>query len=311
VIDFTKQAVVVTGAGRGLGRLYALELARRGAAVVVNDVGSTVRGEGADNGVAESVVTEIESSGGVAVASYDSVGTPEGGEAIVQTALDHFGRLDVVVNNAGILLPGRIDDLPVDEWRRMLNVHLDGSFYVSKPAFRVMRGQGYGRFVFVTSSLGIFGGGAPHYGAAKAGIAGLSNNVAIEGAACGIRSNCVLPFGHSRMVELGVGDRADVTGEATFVDAIDPDLVVPMVIFLASRECELTHQMYSACAGRFARVFIALGQGWLAEASSKPTAEDIAAHLDEVSAVDPYLIPDSTFDEVLDICTRRGLSISR
>jgi NAD(P)-dependent dehydrogenase (short-subunit alcohol dehydrogenase family) len=228
----------------------------------------------------------------------------------VQTALDRFGRLDVVVNNAGILLPGSIEDLAVDDWRRMLNVHLDGSFHVTQPAFRAMKARGYGRFVFITSSLGIFGGGTPHYGSAKAGIAGLSNNVAIEGAAHGILSNCVLPFGHSRMVNLGVGDREDVTGEATFVDAIEAELVVPMVVFLASRDCEFTHRMYSACAGRFARVFIGLGQGWLSEAGSRPTADDVAAHIDEVSATEPSIIPESILDEILDICERRGLSIS-
>ena len=318
MIDFTDQVAIVTGAGRGLGRLYARELARRGAAVVVNDIGSTVQGEGSDASVADAVVAEIEDAGGTAAASHDSVGTPSGGEAIVQTALDRFGRLDVVVNNAGILMPGSIGDLDPQDWRRMLNVHLDGSFHVSQPAFRAMKARGYGRFVFITSSLGIFGGGPPHYGSAKAGVAGLSDNIAVEGAPHGIRSNCVLPFGHSRMVsagsdpdaDAGSGDRGAPAGPATFVDAIEAELVVPMVVFLASRECDFTHRRYSACAGRFARVFTALGRGWLAEAGSKPTADDIAVHIDEVSAVEPYIIPDSISDEILEVCDRRGVSIA-
>jgi NAD(P)-dependent dehydrogenase (short-subunit alcohol dehydrogenase family) len=315
MIDFTDQVAIVTGSGRGLGRMYALELARRGAAVVVNDIGSTMQGDGADAGVADAVVAEIEGAGGLAVASHHSVSTAAGGEAIVQTALDRFGRVDVVVNNAGILLPGAIDDVEGEDWRRMLNVHLDGSFHVSQPAFPAMKSQGYGRFVFITSSLGIFGGGPPHYGSAKAGIAGLSNNVAIAGAAHGIRSNCVLPFGHSRMVTGDADtdtdrDRGPLAGGATFVDAIEAELVVPMVVFLASRDCDFTHRMYSACAGRFARVFIALGRGWLSEAGSAPTADDIAVHIDEVSAVEPYIIPESIADEILEVCERRGVSIS-
>jgi NAD(P)-dependent dehydrogenase (short-subunit alcohol dehydrogenase family) len=178
-----------------------MELARRGASVVVNDLGGTMQGEGSDANVADQVVREIQAAGGVAVSSYDSVATPEGGQAIVQTALDRFGRVDAVVSNAGIYGTTPFDELGVDEWRRMLNVHLDGSFHLSQPAFRVMKSQGYGRFVFISSSAGIFGQpGAAHYAAAKAGIVGLTNIIAIEGAGHGILANSVLPFGFSRMV---------------------------------------------------------------------------------------------------------------
>ena len=183
MIDFTGQVAIVTGAGRGLGRLYAIELARRGAAVVVNDLGGTMQGHGSDSTVADQVVKEIGDSGGTAVSSAESVATPEGGEAIVHAAVDRFGRLDAVVSNAGIFHTVGFDELKVDDWRGMLSVHLDGGFYLSQPAFRVMKSQGYGRFVFITSSAGMFGQpNSAHYAAAKAGLVGLANAIAVEGA---------------------------------------------------------------------------------------------------------------------------------
>jgi len=306
-IDFKDQVVIVTGAGRGLGRLYALEFAKRGAAVVVNDLGGSMQGDGADRSVAEQVVEEIRRNGGKAVASQDSVATPEGGEAIVRSAVENFGRLDAVISNAGIFGSVDFECLTPEQWRRMLNVHLDGSFYLSQPAFRVMKAQGYGRFVFTSSSAGLFGQPQEaHYAAAKAGIFGLSNVVAIEGEEHGIKANSVLPFGYSRMVTETVGG-ADAAAQIPFLQLIDPKLVVPMVVFLASRACELSHQGYSAGAGRYARVFAGLGEGWLAPAGSEPTAEDIAANLGKVSATEPYTVPASIVDEVMQISTRRGL----
>ncbi len=309
MIDFSEQVVVVTGAGRGLGRLYALDLARRGASVVVNDVGGTMQGHGSDASVAEQVVKEIESHGGAAVASSDSVATPEGGETIVQTAVETFGRLDAVVSNAGIFDTHPFDELPVEDWRRMLNVHLDGSFFLSQPAYRVMKKQGGGRFVFITSSAGLFGQpNSAHYAAAKAGIVGLANVIAIDGAPHGILANTVFPFGYSRMVTETVGDRDELGDEVPFLRAIEPELVVPMVVFLASRACTFTHQNFSACAGRFARVFVGLGEGWVAS-GGPPTAEDIDAHLTEIAATEPFTVPDSIFDEVAQICTRLGIAL--
>jgi NAD(P)-dependent dehydrogenase (short-subunit alcohol dehydrogenase family) len=201
MIDFTDQAVVVTGAGRGLDRLYALDLAKRGASVVVNDLGGSMGGEGADTTVADEVVDEITQGGGKAVASHDSVDSPEGGESIVQAAIEHFGRLDAVVSNAGIFNSIAFEEMTPDLWRQMLKVHLDGGFHLSQPAFKIMKKQGYGRFVFISSSGGMFGQHLEaHYGAAKAGLVGLSNVIALEGAEHGILSNTVLPFGFSRMV---------------------------------------------------------------------------------------------------------------
>ncbi len=307
LIDFHDQVVLVTGAGRGLGRQYALELARRGAAVVVNDLGGSMAGQGSDAEIADQVVAEITAAGGTAVASYDSVESPEGGEAIVRTAVDSFGRLDAVISNAGIFNSIPFDELSPEDWRRMLSVHLDGGFYLAQPAYRVMKNQGYGRFVFIASSAGMFGQHLEaHYAAAKAGLVGLTNVIALEGAPHGILANTVLPFGVSRMVTETLGD-PKVLEENGFFKAIRPELVAPLVVYLASRGCELTHQNFSACAGRFARVFVGLGEGWMAPQDTDPTADDIAAHLSEVTATEPFTVPGSIYDEVFEVTGRLGV----
>ncbi len=316
-VDFGGQVAVVTGAGRGLGRLYALELARRGASVVVNDLGGTMRGDGADASVADEVVAEIERAGGTAVASHDSVATAEGGAAIVQAALDAFGRLDAVISNAGIFGTVAFEDMPADDWRRMIDVHVNGSFYLAQPAYRVMKQQAYGRFVFIASSAGLFGQPmSAHYAAAKSGIFGLSNVIAIEGAAHGILSNCVLPFGHSRMVTETMGDAARMVADHdagaqqdSFLTAIRAELVVPIAVYLASRACTSTHEAYSACAGRFARVFAGLADGWVAP-DGDPTADDVAEHFSEISATEPFTIPGSIFDEIVTVCDRLGVALA-
>jgi NAD(P)-dependent dehydrogenase (short-subunit alcohol dehydrogenase family) len=270
MIEFTDQVAIVTGAGRGLGRLYALELARRGASVVVNDLGGTMHGVGSDARVADAVVAEIRAAGGAAVASYDSVDTPEGGQAIVGAAVDAFGRVDAVVSNAGIFNSIPFDQLSPEDWRHMLRVHLDGGFYLSQPAYKVMAKQKYGRFVFISSSAGNFGQPMEaHYAAAKTGLVGLSNVIAIEGATHGILSNTVLPTGFSRMVTETVGDEKFLA-ESGFMRAIRAELVVPLVTFLASSACDFTHRNYSACAGRYARVFMGLGRGWVADSDGEP-----------------------------------------
>ena len=308
MIDFTSQVAIVTGAGRGLGRLYALELARRGASVVVNDLGGSMHGDGADTRVADEVVGEILAVGGSAVASHDSVDTPEGGQAIVDTAVEEFGSIDAVVSNAGIFNSIAFDELSVDDWRRMLRVHLDGGFHLSQPAFRVMKRNGGGRFVFISSSAGVFGQPMEaHYAAAKTGLVGLTNVIAIEGAAHGILANAVLPTGFSRMVTETVGDEKFLA-ESGFMRAIRAELVVPLVVYLASRACDFTHRNYSACAGRYARAFIGLGHGWLADTDGTVTADDITAHIAEISATEKFVIPDSIVDEVLEVCDRLGIS---
>jgi NAD(P)-dependent dehydrogenase (short-subunit alcohol dehydrogenase family) len=272
-------------------------------------VGGTMGGDGADPAVADDVVQEILTAGGHAVATHDSVDSPEGGQKIVDTAINTFGRLDVVVSNAGIFQTAPFDQLTPTDWRRMLSVHLDGGFYISQPAFKIMKQQRSGRFVFVVSSAGLFGQpNSAHYAAAKAGLLGLLNVIAVEGADHGVLANSVLPFGLSRMVTETLGGDESAVAESMFLQAIDPELVVPMVTFLASRACELTHQNFSACAGRYARAFVGLGHGWLAESGARPSAEDIAAHLREASATEPFIVPTSIFDEIADICTRRGIT---
>lgn len=304
MIDFRGQVAVVTGAGRGLGRLYALELARRGASVVVNDLGGTMHGDGADASVADRVAEEITVAGGLAVSSHDSVDSPEGGEAIVQTAVENFGRLDAVVSNAGIFNSAPFDELSPDDWRRMLRVHLDGGFYLAQPAFRVMKKQNYGRFVFISSTAGMFGQHLEaHYAAAKAGLVGLTNIIALEGAPHGILANTVLPTGFSRMVIETVGDTAALE-ESGFIDMIKPELVTPIVVYLASRACEFSHRNYSAIGGRYARVFIGLAEGWLAERGSEPTADDVAAHIAEISATERFTVPETNYEEVFEITQR-------
>ena len=306
MIDFKGQAVIVTGAGRGMGRLYALEFARRGASVVVNDLGGATAGGGADPTVAEAVVDEIRAAGGAAVASADSVATPQGGAAIVRAAVEAFGRLDAVVSNAGIVNNTAFDELTAEQWRTMLSVHLDGAFYLSQPAFRVMMAQGYGRFVFISSSAGMFG--VPHqahYAAAKGGIFGLKNIIAIEGQAHGVLANNVLPWGYTRMIVEPNADRPEIL-EMPIFKLMDPELVTPLVVYLASRACQASHHDYSAAAGRYARIFTAVGEGWLSEAGSRPTADDLAAHFETMAATTPFYVPFSASDEAAEICARRG-----
>jgi NAD(P)-dependent dehydrogenase (short-subunit alcohol dehydrogenase family) len=311
-INFKDQVVVVTGAGRGLGRLYALDTAGRGAAVLVNDIGGTMGGDGKDPAVADEVVAEIEAAGGRAVADHESVDTPEGGQAIVDHAVDAFGRVDAVVSNAGIFQTLPFEDLTAEDWRRMRRVHLDGAFFLAQPAYRVMKAQGYGRFVMIASSAGLFGQPlASHYAAAKAGIFGLTNVIALEGAAHGILANAVLPFGQSRMVWETIGQEPPRGGDGEgFTGAIKPEFVVPIVTYLASRACTFGHHNYSAGAGRYARVFVGLGPGWLADRGSAPTADDIDAHIEEVSATEPFTVPMSIVDEVIEICNRVGIQLA-
>jgi NAD(P)-dependent dehydrogenase (short-subunit alcohol dehydrogenase family) len=283
-----------------------LDLASRGASVVVNDLGGSVGGEGADTSVADLVVDEITNAGGSAVASYDSVDSPEGGEAIVGAAVEHFGRLDAVVSNAGIFNSIAFEEITSAQWRQMLRVHLDGGFYLSQPAFKVMKKQAYGRFVFISSSGGMFGQHLEaHYGAAKAGLVGLSNVISLEGAEHSILSNTVLPFGFSRMAA-GTMDPKTLE-DSRLKDLIPPEKVVPMVTYLASRACECTHQNYSACAGRYARVFIGLGHGWLPDASVTASADDIAEYFRAVAQTESYTIPGNIYEELFSVVSRLGI----
>ncbi|HEY1967853.1 MAG TPA: SDR family oxidoreductase [Pseudonocardia sp.] len=289
-ISFIDRVAIVTGAGGGLGKTYALDLAARGASVVVNDLGGSAAGVGSDSSAAQKVVDEIVAAGGRAVPSYDSVSTPEGGAAIVQAALDNFGRVDVVINNAGILRDKTFAKLENQDLDAVLDVHLKGAFYVSQPVFRAMKENGYGRFVFTASNAGVFGNfGQTNYGAAKMGLVGLSNVLAIEGAKANIKSNVICPIARTRMTEELLGSLAEL---------VEPELVTPMVVYLASESCEYSHEVFSAGGGRYARVFVGLAPGWFAGKGAKVTADDIAGHIDEIRNQDGYIVPGSVADEL-------------
>jgi len=288
-IRFDDRVAVVTGAGGGLGRTYALELGRRGAKVVVNDLGGAMDGTGGGSSMADQVVKEVEEAGGTAVSNYDSVATPEGGESIIQTALDQFGQVDIVINNAGILRDKSFVKLSPEELEIVIDVHLKGAFYVSQPAFRAMKERGYGRFIHTSSAAGLFGNfGQSNYGAAKMGLVGLSNVLAVEGAKNNILSNVIAPLAKTRLTEDLLGPMAD---------RVEPDKVTPLVVYLASEQCQETHSVYSVGGGRFARIFVGLGSGW-AKKGETPTAEEIAAHFQEIHEPGDFIIPSSIADEM-------------
>lgn len=290
LIGFDQQVAIVTGAGGGLGRTYAVELARRGARVVVNDLGGNVDGTGGTTRAADDTVEEILNGGGEAVASYDSVGTPEGGAAIVATALEAFGTVDILINNAGILRDRSFARLESSELAAVVDVHLLGAFHVTQPAFRVMKEKGYGRLLFTASAAGIWGNfGQSNYGAAKMGLVGLSNVLAIEGAKYGITSNVIAPAARSRMTMEILGD---------LIEKLDPELVMPLALLLVSGDCEITHEVFSLGGGHYARVFIGLTPGWTAPAETRPTLEDIREHLGEIRNEDAYIVPASLADEM-------------
>jgi NAD(P)-dependent dehydrogenase (short-subunit alcohol dehydrogenase family) len=290
-ITFDGRVAVVTGAGGGLGREYALELGRRGARVVVNDLGGAVDGTGSSTAAADVVVDEIRANGGEAVPNYDSVSTREGGGAVIQCALDTFGTVDVVINNAGILRDHSFANMTFDEVDAVIDVHLRGAFHVSQPAFVVMKEKGYGRFVHTTSASGLFGNfGQANYGAAKAGIMGLSNVLAIEGAKYNVMSNAVAPIARTRMTE-------DLLGP--FADMVDPKQVMPMVVYLCSEANEYTHEVFTVGGGRYGRIFIGTNRGWLAGQAVVPEVEQVADHIDEVRDISHFEIPLSNNEEIM------------
>ena len=287
-INFENKTVVVTGAGNGLGKAYALEFAKRGANVVVNDIGGSVTGDGSENAPANVVVEEINSSGGSAVANYDSVATKQGGESIIQSALSNFGTVDAVVNNAGILRDKSFAKMEEDDLNAIIDVHLKGTFFVCQPAFIQMKEQGYGRFVNVSSPSGLFGNfGQLNYGAAKMGIVGLTNVLAIEGIKYNINANVIAPNAATRMTETLFGE--DMSKLLTV------DNITPLVVYLASEQCEITHEIFSAGGGRFARIGISTDVGYF-NASAK--AEDIFDNIDEIRDLSNSIYPTSLADEL-------------
>jgi NAD(P)-dependent dehydrogenase (short-subunit alcohol dehydrogenase family) len=274
-LRYDGRVAIITGAGGGLGRSHALELARRGARVLVNDLGGAVDGSGASTTAAQLVVDEIVAAGGDAASNGDTVATAEGGQAIVQAALDAFGRVDILINNAGILRDKAFHKMEQAMIDAVLDVHLKGAFYLSRPAFALMREQGYGRIINTTSASGLFGNfGQANYGAAKAGLAGLTRVLAIEGASKGIKVNAIAPIAATRMTE-------DILGE--LAAKVSPATVTPLVAYLAHENCAVNGNVYSVAGGRIARIFVAETKGVVL---AENTPETIAAAISNIDELD-------------------------
>ncbi|MGH3443559.1 MAG: SDR family oxidoreductase [Nitriliruptorales bacterium] len=267
------RVVAVTGAGGGIGREHALLFAERGAKVVVNDLGGARDGTGAGTSMADSVVAEITDAGGEAVANYDGVASSEGGHAIIGTALEAFGRVDVVVNNAGILRDVTFHKMADEQWDAVLQVHLYGTYYVTRAAWPHLREQGHGRVVVTTSTSGLYGNfGQTNYGAAKLGVVGLVNTLALEGKKYGITANAITPVAATRMTE-------DLMPEEA-LEQLNPGFVAPLAVHLAADECETTGEVILASGGNYARIHYVQAPG--ATFDKLPTPEDLAARWDEI-----------------------------
>jgi NAD(P)-dependent dehydrogenase (short-subunit alcohol dehydrogenase family) len=286
-LGYDGKVAIITGAGGGLGREHALLLASRGARIVINDLGGSVSGEGGDEGPAEKMAKEIRDLGGEAVPNTDSVATPEGGEAIVQTAVDAYGTVDIVINNAGILRDKSFHNMTPELLDPVLDVHLKGAFYVTIPAWKIMREKNYGRVVNTASNAGVLGNfGQTNYGAAKMGLVGLTHVLAIEGQRNNINVNAICPVAKTRMTEELLGPLGDT---------LDPSLVSPLVAWLVHEDCTTTGEIYSAAGGCISRFFVGLTPGY---DNPNLTAEDVRDNWDTIRDESGYLVPFSIQDEL-------------
>lgn len=308
-LRFDSRAILVTGAGRGIGRQHALYLASRGAKVVVNDNGCDVEGEGTSREPADSVVREITSAGGEAVANYDSIANAQGGEYAIEAALDSFGRLDAVVHNAGILTQATVEELSDAQVRAMVDTHLVGAFNVTRPAIRVMRNAGYGRLVYASSNSGIIGiSYMAHYGAAKMGLVGLVRCLASEVKDFNFRANAYGPNASTRMAD-GLDPRLlkvldDNLGD--FGAKVVPEVIPPLIAYLAHEECSVSGETFSTVAGRVSRFFIGLTEGFYSDSLS---AEDVRDHIGEIMDTDGYTIPRELVEDLTQ-AMRRAQSVN-
>ena len=286
-MGFDGKVAIITGAGGGLGRQHALLLASRGALVVVNDLGGALDGSGSDKGAAQKVVDEIVALGGVAVADTNSVSTPEGGAAIVKSAVDAYGRVDIVINNAGILRDKSFHNLTPDLMNPVFDVHLKGAFHVTQPAFVLMREQGYGRIISTSSAAGVFGNfGQANYGAAKMGLVGFMRVLAVEGAKYNIKANSIAPLALTRMTES--------LFSGAMAEKLQPELISPIVAFLAHEDCPVSGEVYSVGGGRVARVFIGETPGYF---NANLTMEDVRNNFDQIRNEDGYIVPANISEE--------------
>jgi NAD(P)-dependent dehydrogenase (short-subunit alcohol dehydrogenase family) len=292
-ISLEGRVALVTGAGAGLGRAYALALARRGAHVVVNDISGAA---------AAAVAAEITAGGREACVDTHSVADVSGAPAAVETALAEFGQIDVVVANAGTTHFTLIDDTDLGIFAAQYAVHAQGAFLVAQRAYRAMSARDYGRLVFVSSATGLLGRKAGvAYAAAKAAVIGLMNVFALEGSAHNVLANAVMPVARTGIMDGATGSRDLAGGPGVALDSprLDPTFVAPLVVYLASEACQSTHGIYSAVAGRFTRVGVAVGRGWRsAGGATAPSVDDIAAHWSEIDCITEPLYPSSVADEV-------------
>lgn len=281
-IRFDGRVAIVTGAGGGLGRAHALLLASRGAKVVVNDLGGAVDGTGGSHTAAQKVVDEIKAAGGEAVASYDGVHTAEGAANIVKTAVDTFGTLDIVINNAGILRDVSLMKMTDEDWGKVLAVHLNGGYNVTKAAFPVLRAKGYGRIVFTSSAAGLYGNfGQCNYSAAKLGLVGLCHSVKEEGRKYNVLANCIAPVAVTRMTE-------SLPGIGAMADKLKPEHVAPLVAYLCSEACKVTGETFAVGGGYVARVAVVEAAGVFLD---DVTVENVAEHLEaarDLSKAKPF-----------------------
>lgn len=296
-LGFDGRVAVVTGAGRGLGRTHALLLASRGAKVVVNDLGGSVTGAGGDTRAADAVVAEIEDAGGVAVANYDSV---EDGAAIVRTALDAFGRIDILINNAGILRDRSFKNMREDEWEAVYRVHLYGAFQTTRAAWPHMREQGFGRVIMTSSSSGIYGNfGQANYGAMKLGLYGFANTLAIEGAKYNIFTNTIAPVAGSRMTENLMPE--------PIVNALKPELIAPLVGYLCHESCDSNGGLFEVGGGWMGQVRWQRTQGIAFPVEQAASIDAIADRWDTLTNWENATNPTSSQDSHIPIFQNLGL----
>jgi NAD(P)-dependent dehydrogenase (short-subunit alcohol dehydrogenase family) len=308
-LRFDEQVAVITGAGGGLGKEYALLLASRGARVVVNDTGGSVTGDGSDNKAADVTAAEIRDLGGVAVADSHSVTTPDGGQAIIDAALDAWGRVDILINNAGIVSDAPFEEMTADRLEPLLDVHLRGAFYVTRPAWKVMRDRAYGRILNTCSAAGILGSpGMSNYGSAKTGLIGLTRVLAAEAGSENIKINAIAPIAYTRMLAHsleGAGQQDDPSAQAVLDDLVrqylkklEPALVAPVAAFLTHRDCPVSGEIYTVGAGHVSRFFIGRTKGFYSPTLS---LEEVCDHLDTIRDEADYTVPGGTADEMAEL----------
>jgi NAD(P)-dependent dehydrogenase (short-subunit alcohol dehydrogenase family) len=305
-IEFPNRVAVVTGGGHGLGRTYALELASRGATVVINDIGRTPTGQS----TAEAVAQEISSLGGTATAHLDSIADPTIARSLIEETVERHGRIDILVNNAGFTTMTEFASHRLADFDDLLNVHLRGPVAATQEAFRHMERNSYGRIVFTSSSAGVFGrpnGGG--YSIAKAALIGLMNLVSIEGERSGILANAILPSGKTNIEVRGDAqpDPSDRLRESfgRLESYLEPEFVTPMVVYLCSDQCDVSHHIYSVVGGRYARVFIGVSDGWMPESTTPPSVEDVVEHFSTIGDLQHWTVPLSAEEELTEVADRR------